>query len=183
MSGSVNACRDWNSSKRPGKARPTIISYRPLIVIFFSGRPLVPEFLLKAMLAHVLLLFQPSTPSSPFTMASSKSQASKGVDKRKREKVDQEDLSHKKKRRQKQQDKQDETPRASPKRKAAAPVVEEQQGSGEDSTFNDLFTKHKPRNQSNGDNSKAKALQKWRISEPMGGRMSDIDPIFSADEK
>lgn len=111
-------------------------------------------------------------------MASSKSQSSKGVDKRKREKIDQEDSSHKKKRRQQQQeDSQDGTPRASSKRKAKAPVAEE------DSTFNDLFSKHKPRSQSNGDSNKTKALQKWRISEPMGGRMSDIDPIFSIDEK
>lgn len=115
-------------------------------------------------------------------MASSKSQSSKGADKRKRDKIDQEDPSHKKKRRQKQ-DSQDGTPRASPKRKAAAPATEEQHASEEDSTFNDLFSKHKPRSQSNGENTKSKALQKWRISEPMGGRMSDIDPIFSADEK
>lgn len=46
--------QDWNSSKRPGEARPTIISYRSLIVIFFSSRTLVPEFLQTAMLAHVL---------------------------------------------------------------------------------------------------------------------------------
>jgi NET1-associated nuclear protein 1 (U3 small nucleolar RNA-associated protein 17) len=111
-------------------------------------------------------------------MASSKSQSSKGVDKRKREKIDQEDSSHKKKRRQKQQE--DGTPRASPKRKAAPP---EQHASEEDPTFKDLFSKHKPRSQSNGESNKSKALQKWRISEPMGGRMSDIDPIFSADEK
>lgn len=117
-------------------------------------------------------------------MASSKSQASKGVDKRKREKLDQEDSSHKKKRRQKHQDKHDETPSASPRKKAAAPAAEDQHGSEDDSTFNDLFSKHnKPRTQSNGESTKAKILQKWRISEPMGGRMSDIDPIFSADEK
>ena len=117
-------------------------------------------------------------------MASSKSQSSKGADKRKREKIDQEDSSHKKKRRQQQQeDSQEGTPRASSKRKAKATVAEEQRASGEDSTFNDLFSKHKPRSQSNGDSSKTKALQKWRISEPMGGRMSDIDPICSADEK
>ncbi|KAJ0122170.1 sporulation protein [Diaporthe amygdali] len=117
-------------------------------------------------------------------MASSKSQASKGVDKRKREKLDQEDSSHKKKRRQKHQDKHDETPSASPRKKAAAPAAEDQHGSEDDSTFNDLLSKHnKPRTQSNGESTKAKTLQKWRISEPMGGRMSDIDPIFSADEK
>ncbi|KAI3395097.1 hypothetical protein diail_1777 [Diaporthe ilicicola] len=116
-------------------------------------------------------------------MASSKSQASKGADKRKRDKVDQEETSQKKKRRQKPQDKPDETPRTSPKRKAAAVAATEQRGSEEDSTFNDLFSKNKPRSQPNGDSAKAKALQKWRISEPMGGRMSDIDPIFSADEK
>lgn len=141
------------------------------------------------MLAHVLPAAVPAQHniSTQPTMASSKSQASKGVDKRKREKVDQEDPSHKKKRRQKpQQDKdnQDGTPRASPKRKpAASSAAEEQQASDEDSTFNDLFSKHKPRSQSNGESTKSKALQKWRISEPMGGRMSEIDPIFSADEK
>lgn len=117
-------------------------------------------------------------------MASSRSQSSKGVDKRKREKIDQEDPSQKKKRRQKQQqDDQDGTPRASPKRKAAAPVAEEQDAPDEDSAFKDLFSKHKPRPQSNGESTRSKALQKWRISGPMGGRMSDIDPIFSADEK
>lgn len=111
-------------------------------------------------------------------MASSKSQAGKGVDKRKREKIDQEDPSHKKKRRQK-----DDTPRASPKRKAAASVAEEEPAADEDSTFQGLFSKHKSRSESNGESTKSKVLQKWRISEPMGGRMSDIDPIFSADEK
>lgn len=116
-------------------------------------------------------------------MASSKSQSSKGVDKRKREKIDQEDSSHKKKRRSKQQDTPEGTPRATPKRKASAPVAEEQHASERDSAFNNLFSKHKPRSQSNGESNKSKALQKWRISEPMGGRMSDIDPIFSADEK
>lgn len=30
---------------------------------------------------------------------------------------------------------------------------------------------------------KAKSLPKWRVSDPMGGRMSDIDSIFTADEK
>jgi NET1-associated nuclear protein 1 (U3 small nucleolar RNA-associated protein 17) len=35
----------------------------------------------------------------------------------------------------------------------------------------------------NGDVPEARALQRWKMSEPMGGRMSDIDPIFSADEK
>lgn len=177
--------QDWNSSKRPGEARPTIISYRSLIVIFFSSRTLVPEFLQTAMLAHVLPAAVPAQHniSTQPTMASSKSQSSKAADKRKRDKIDLEDPSHKKKRRQKQQQDQDGTPRASPKRKAAAPTAEEQHASEEDSTFNDLFSKHKPRSQSNGESTKSKALQKWRISEPMGGRMSDIDPIFSADEK
>lgn len=176
----------WNSSKRPGQARPTIISYRSLIMIFFSSRTLVPEFLQTAMLAHALPAAVPvqHNISTQPSMASSKSQASKGVDKRKREKVDQEDPSHKKKRRQKQQQDQDGTPRASPKRKpAASSAAEEQHASEEDSTFTDLFSKHKPRSQSNGESTKSKALQKWRISEPMGGRMSEIDPIFSADEK
>ena len=36
---------------------------------------------------------------------------------------------------------------------------------------------------SKGDILQEKALQNWTISEPMGGRMSDVDPIFSADEK
>lgn len=117
-------------------------------------------------------------------MASSKSQSSKGVDKRKREKIDQEDPSQKKRRRQKQQqDNEDGTPRASPKRKSAAPAEEEELASEDNSAFNDLFSKHKPRSQPNGESAKSKALQKWRISEPMGGRMSDMDPIFSADEK
>ncbi|KAG8159733.1 hypothetical protein KVR01_010370 [Diaporthe batatas] len=118
-------------------------------------------------------------------MASSKSQSSKGADKRKREKIDQEDSSHKKKRRQRQhEDTPEATPRASSKRKASAPVAEEeQQAPDQDSAFNNLFSKHKPRSQSNGESNKSKALQKWRISEPMGGRMSDIDPIFSADEQ
>lgn len=178
--------QDWNSSKRPGEARPTIISYRFLIVIFFSSRTLVPEFLQTALLARVLPAAVPAQHilSTQSAMASSKSQASKGVDKRKREKIDQEDPSHKKKRRQRQQqDNQDGTPRASPKRKATTSAAEEQHASEEDSTFKDLFSKHKPRSQSNGESTKSKALQKWRISEPMGGRMSDIDPIFSADEK
>jgi NET1-associated nuclear protein 1 (U3 small nucleolar RNA-associated protein 17) len=116
-------------------------------------------------------------------MASSKPQSGKGVDKRKREKIDQEDSSHKKKRRQKHEHGQDGTPSASPKRRSAAPVTGEQQASEEDSAFRDVFSKHKPRSQANGESNKSQALQKWRISEPMGGRMSDIDPIFSADEK
>lgn len=55
--------QDWISSKRPGEARPTIISYRSLIVIFFSSRTLVPEFLQTGHCSPMfyLLLFRPST--------------------------------------------------------------------------------------------------------------------------
>lgn len=105
-------------------------------------------------------------------MASLKSQASKSPDKRKREKTDQDESSHKK------------------KRKHGKPVKE--------------HTAHTPSRPTQADHNKAsptldkdslpakahteilreaKTLQKWRISEPMGGRITDVDPIFSIDEK
>lgn len=105
-------------------------------------------------------------------MASSRSQASKSSDKRKRDKADQDESSHKKKRKQGLVAEEDlaNTPsksrhmdnvktRSASKQQAIDPSVH-------DNTLGE-----------------AKSLQKWRISEPMGGRMSDIDSIFSADEK
>lgn len=99
-------------------------------------------------------------------MASSRSQSSKGVEKRKRDKVDQEDSAQKKKR-----------------KSAKATAVKNETVStpsrnGDAAAFleggSDIL---------NGSGYETKTLQQWRISEPMGGRMSDVDPIFSDDEK
>ncbi|KUI70680.1 U3 small nucleolar RNA-associated protein 17 [Cytospora mali] len=108
-----------------------------------------------------------------------RSQASKAIEKRKREKTDQEDSSHKRKRRPAQGDKQEESPSASSKRKGKVAAADEQDGFEDELTLNLV----KREAQANGDASETTALQRWKISEPMGGRMSDIDPIFSADEK
>lgn len=108
-----------------------------------------------------------------------RSQASKAVEKRKRDKVDQEDSSHKRKRRQDYGDAQKGTPSALSKRKGKVPAADERDGSEDVSTL----TLVKRERKSNGDAPEPKALQRWKMSEPMGGRMSDIDPIFSADEK
>lgn len=100
-------------------------------------------------------------------MASSRSQSTKGVEKRKRDKVDQEDMAQKKRRSAKAAaaDK-NETTTSTPSRNGDATDPLE----GGASTLN-------------GSVYSTKALQQWRISEPMGGRMSDVDPIFSDDEK
>lgn len=105
-------------------------------------------------------------------MASSRSQASKSSDKRKRDKADQDESSHKKKRK---QGLAKEDPADTPSRKSRHmdhvedASVPNQQALG-DSTHNGILGERK-------------TLQKWRVTEPMGGRMSDVDSIFSADEK
>lgn len=109
-----------------------------------------------------------------------RSQASKAIEKRKREKTDQEDSTHKRKRRPAHADKQEGTPSASSKRNGkVAAAADEQDESEEEETI----TLVERLARANGDTSEARALQRWKMSEPMGGRMSDIDPIFSADEK
>lgn len=114
------------------------------------------------------------------TMASTpRSQASKAIEKRKREKADLEDSSHKRKRRQGHGDKQEETPIALSKRKGKVAAADEQNGVEADSALS--LVNHEA--QINGSALEVKNLQRWKMSEPMGGRMSDIDPIFSADEK
>ncbi|ROV93409.1 hypothetical protein VMCG_08378 [Cytospora schulzeri] len=109
-----------------------------------------------------------------------RSQASKAIEKRKREKTDQEDSTPKRKRRPAHADKQDETPSALSKRKGKVAAAADEQDESEEETTITLVERLA---RSNGDDSEAKALQRWKMSEPMGGRMSDIDPIFSADEK
>lgn len=108
-------------------------------------------------------------------MAHSRSQASKGSEKRKRDKADLEDSSHKKR-------KHGKADKAKAKGNAAD---EEFVDTGDaDSVAGDSISNRGGRDtRENGDRLATKALHKWRISEPMGGRMSDVEPIFSADEK
>lgn len=98
-------------------------------------------------------------------MASSRSQSNKGVEKRKRDKVEQEDSAQKKKRRQGKVAADQNEPASTPSRNGDAT------GSLVSGTS------------VNGSFYETKALQQWKISEPMGGRMSDVDPLFSEDEK
>ncbi|KAJ4407825.1 NET1-associated nuclear protein 1 [Gnomoniopsis sp. IMI 355080] len=106
-------------------------------------------------------------------MASSRSQASKISDKRKRDKADQDESSHKKKRKQGLAAKEDpdNTPSRKPRHmdhaEGGSVSTQDVLGTGVE---DDIFRE-------------AKTLQKWRVSDPMGGRMSDVDSIFSADEK
>lgn len=99
-------------------------------------------------------------------MASSRSQSSKGVEKRKRDKVDQEDSAQKKKRRSDKATADKNETVSTPSRNGDA--TDSLEG-GADTLNESVY--------------ETKALQQWRISEPMGGRMSDVDPIFSDDEK
>lgn len=105
-------------------------------------------------------------------MASSKTQASKSSDKRKREKADPDESSHKKKRKHGKAAKEDTADNPSksqhgdPNEANPTPSKDRLQASAHKDTFR-----------------KAKPLQKWRLSEPMGGRMTNVDPIFSPDEK
>lgn len=104
-------------------------------------------------------------------MASSRSQASKGSEKRKRDKADLDESLLKKKRRSAKADKA--------KAKEEAADGGDANGAPDESTINRGGLE--PR--ASGDILETKTLHKWRISEPMGGRMSDVEPIFSADEK
>lgn len=105
-------------------------------------------------------------------MASSKTQTSKSPDKRKREKADQDESLHKKKRKHGKAAKEDtaDTPskpqHVDPKEANSTPNKAGIRAKAHKDTLR-----------------KSKTLQKWRISEPMGGRMTDVDPIFSPDEK
>lgn len=104
-------------------------------------------------------------------MASSRSQTSKGVEKRKRDKAEQDEVSQKK-RRQGKADKQE---------TASTPS---RNGDATDSVENGSVTNRGGlESRLNGNSFETKILQRWTMSEPMGGRMSDVDPIFSADEK
>lgn len=101
-------------------------------------------------------------------MASSRSQTTKGVEKRKRDKVEQEDAAQKKKRRQ---------------GNTAADKTETASTSSRNGDAIESLDGGAIGTSVNGSTYDTKALQQWRISEPMGGRMSDVDPIFSEDEK
>lgn len=101
-------------------------------------------------------------------MASPRSQSTKGVEKRKRDKVDQEDMAQKKKRRS--------AKAAAADKNETTASTPSKNGDARDSLEGGTSTL-------NGSVYSTKALQQWRISEPMGGRMSDVDPIFSDDEK
>ncbi|CAN8101393.1 unnamed protein product [Discula destructiva] len=106
-------------------------------------------------------------------MASSKSQEDKSPDKRKRDKADQDEASHKKKRKHGKALKEDAA--ATPSKSRHVDPIE-----ATNATSNkDKLQATIPRDTLK----EATSLQKWRISEPMGGRMTDVDPIFSADEK
>lgn len=105
-------------------------------------------------------------------MASTRSQLSNGSEKRKRDKAEPDESSHKKRKHGKAK-KKDEDAADTPSRAGDADAVE----------GHSIINRGGLASQANGDILAVKSLQKWRISEPMGGRMSDIDPIFSADEK
>ncbi|KAF3764550.1 hypothetical protein M406DRAFT_42104 [Cryphonectria parasitica EP155] len=104
-------------------------------------------------------------------MASSRPQASQGSEKRKRDKADRDESSHTKKRKHGRADKENAS--ATPSRKGHADRASDEtatnQGGIESRAKDGFFQRNNSQN--------------WRISEPMGGRMSDVDPIFSADEK
>lgn len=104
-------------------------------------------------------------------MASSRSQASKSSDKRKRDGADRSESSHKKR---KQGKSAKEGLADTPSKPRHVEHVEDDLISSREklaaSAHADILRD-------------AKAHQKWRVSEPMGGRMSDVDSIFSADEK
>lgn len=105
-------------------------------------------------------------------MASSRSQASKSSDKRKRDKADQDESSHKKKRKHGLAAKDDlaNTPSKSRHMDHVEGVSASKKKGVDTIASEDILAK-------------AKTLPKWRVSDPMGGRMSDIDSIFTADEK
>lgn len=105
-------------------------------------------------------------------MASSRSQASKSPDKRKRDKTDHDESSHTKKRKHGLAAKADlaNTPSKSRHMGHVEGVSVSNQKNPKTSAPEDILAK-------------AKTLPKWSVSSPMGGRMSDIDSIFSADEK
>lgn len=108
-------------------------------------------------------------------MASSRSQTStKGVEKRKRDKVDQEDAAQKKKRRQGKVAADPNDTASTPSRNGDATDFVEGKADIHQEALGASV---------NGSAYETKVLQQWRISEPMGGRMSDVDPIFSDDEK
>lgn len=109
-----------------------------------------------------------------------RSQASKAIEKRKRERTDPEDATPKRKRRPAHADKQEGTPSALSKRNGKVVAAADEQDDSEGETTITLVERLA---RSNGDAPETKALQRWKMSEPMGGRMSDVDPIFSADEK
>lgn len=103
-------------------------------------------------------------------MASSRAQASQGIEKRKRDKADPDASSYKKRRQGKVE--KEAVAGATPRKGNANGAINEvtSRRGGLDSRPKDDIIREK-------------SLQNWRISEPMGGRMSDVDPIFSADEK
>lgn len=103
-------------------------------------------------------------------MASSRAQASQGIEKRKRDKADPDASSYKKRRQAKVE--KEAVAGATPRKGNADGAIDEvttSQGGVESRSKGDIFRENN--------------LQSWRISEPMGGRMSDVDPIFSVDEK
>lgn len=104
-------------------------------------------------------------------MASSSSQASKGSEKRKRDKAELDESSNKKKRKHGKATKDD-----------AAGTLS-MNGDADRAEDEETTNQYGAESRFNGDILETKTLQKWRISEPMGGRMSDVDPIFNADEK
>lgn len=107
-------------------------------------------------------------------MASSRAQSTKGVEKRKRDRIDQEDPAQKKKRR----------PGKTAADKNERASTPSRNGDATESLEGGADTHHETLGASvNGIARETKSLQQWRISEPMGGRMSDVDPIFSDDEK
>ncbi|PSR87176.1 WD40-repeat-containing domain protein [Coniella lustricola] len=104
-------------------------------------------------------------------MASSRAQASPGIEKRKRDRADP-DASSYKKRRQGKVEK--EAVAGATSRKGNADGADNQVSTSQGGIVE---------SRSKGDIFNEASLHNWRISEPMGGRMSDVDPIFSADEK
>lgn len=105
-------------------------------------------------------------------MASSRSQASKGSEKRKRDKTEHDESAHKKRKHGKAR-KEEERATDTPSRAGDADGVD----------GHSIINRSGLGSRVNGDIFAVKSVQKWRIADPMGGRMSDIDPIFSAGEK
>lgn len=109
--------------------------------------------------------------------------STKTVEKRKREKSDLDGASQKKKRKHKKDEKETDDVKPTTERRGDIAIVENGVTLDDDATSS-IFARKTKLNGEVSQNTKNKsAAQTWRISEPMGGRMADVDPIFTADEE